>query len=331
VRFPVAIISIVLYYICMENDMNPTSRNLTPRTAAGGIRNFVGLAILITILLLLLLSGCDEVPTKVPPTAIIPSNACTEIGQTWASPVDGMTLVCVPAGEFVMGTDDGSGEGPAHTVILDAYWIDQSEVTNAMYQKCVGVGGCVLPEHQSSDTREDYYVSNQYTNYPVIGVSWEEALSYCQWAGRSLPTEAQWEKAARGTDGRIYPWGSQELSCQLANYRTDASSGSREAYCVRDTVPVGSYPGGKSPYGADDMAGNVWEWVADWDDGQDYSPSPAINPAGPASGIGRISRGGSWYDLPDELRSTVRFGNYSPDYRNEVARGFRCAQSAAAP
>jgi formylglycine-generating enzyme required for sulfatase activity len=218
-------------------------------------------------LILLLGSGCDNEPAAVAATAterpgtdtpqptIDPNTppACTSIGQTWTSPIDGMTLVCVPVGEFNMGSDnDDSDEKPVHQVTLDAYWIDQSEVTNAMYQQCVDAGVCRTPYYSSSSTCTNYYGASQFADYPVIHVSWEDAVTYCQWARRKLPTEAQWEKAARGTDGRTYPWGAG-IDASKANYNSN----------IGDTSAVGSYPAGASPYGAYDMAGNVWEWVAD--------------------------------------------------------------------
>ncbi|HNZ13336.1 MAG TPA: SUMF1/EgtB/PvdO family nonheme iron enzyme [Anaerolineaceae bacterium] len=158
-----------------------------------------------------------------------------------------MSLVCVPAGDFMMGVDGGvyDDERPKHTVYLDAYWIDQTEVTNAQYARCVAAGACREPESKDSNTRDSYYGASQYADYPVISVSWSNAADYCSWAGRQLPSEAQWEKAARGTDGWLYPWGYESPSANLLNY--DRNSG--------DTTVVGSYPDGASPYGALDMAG----------------------------------------------------------------------------
>jgi serine/threonine protein kinase len=238
------------------------------------------------------------------------------IGSIWARPSDGMPMVYVPEGDFTMGSNKSLNEQPIHTVYLDAFWIDQTEVTNAMYALCVSVGVCQPPSDNSSSTRSTYYGNSQYADYPVVYVNWNDADTYCQWAGARLPTEAEWEKAARGTDGRTYPWG-EEFDCQKANHYR----------CVRnDTSQVGSYESGKSPYGAYDMAGNVWEWVADWYSDAYYSSSPTNNPTGPISGEYRVLRGGSWRDLYNELRSAYRY-KYDPTF-SYLSFGFRCASPA---
>lgn len=260
--------------------------------------------------------------TMISPTATEP--ATLGIGSTMISPQDGMILLFVPEGEFTMGSDPGvdsetyRDERPQHTVYLDAFWIDQTEVTNAMYALCLGAGACELPNSSESYTRSQYYGNSNYLNYPVIYVSWNDANDYCTWAGRGLPTEAQWEKAARGTDGRIYSWGNNPLVCQLLNF-----SG-----CEGDTIAVGSYPAGASPYGALDMTGNVWEWTADWYDADYYSsysedgwPS---NPTGPTSAY-RTLRGGSWLNESRIMRSAYR-QFYDPDY-SSINIGFRCART----
>ena len=172
---------------------------------------------------------------------------------------DGMTGLYVPAGAFLMGSRDDdpqswADETPRHKVTLDAYWIDRTEVTNVMYARCVQAGVCKAPKLSRSYTRESYFGNPQYENYPVIYVSWGAAYRYCQWAGRRLPTEAEWEKAARGTTGQRYPWGNQPPDATRGNGEEPGS----------DTAAVGSYPAGISPYGALDMTGNVWEWISDW-------------------------------------------------------------------
>jgi eukaryotic-like serine/threonine-protein kinase len=245
--------------------------------------------------------------------------------QRKVSERDGMTLIYIPSGEFLMGsTDDDSkanvNEKPQHTVFLDAYWIDLTEVTNAMYARCVSSGACKKPFDYGSTTRSDYYGNSIYVDYPVVNVDWSMAGDYCSWAGRSLPTEAQWEKAARGTDGRIYPWGSG-IDCQKANYK----GGEADTYCLGDTNKVGSYPAGASPYGVLDMAGNVWEWVADSYNETYYLNQPKTNPTGPTSGRNRILRGGSWNYFDDDVRTANRF-MYDPSHRNNFI-GFRCALS----
>lgn len=218
-------------------------------------------------------------------------------------------MVYVPAGEFSMGSDDGyDDERPVHTVFLDAYWFDQTEVTNAMYKKCVDSGSCAMP----SDT---YHFNNSlYADHPVVYVNWNMAKSYCLWAGRQLPSEAQWEKAARGNDGRTYPWGNETPTCSLANY-----SG-----CEGDSTKVGSYETSKSPFGALDMAGNVWDWVADWwGDNYYNSQNQWSNPSGPEVGVYRSLRGGSWDDNTDSLRSALRNG-ITPSSTFYLV-GFRCS------
>ncbi len=242
------------------------------------------------------------------------------IGSTWTRPADSMVMVYVPEGEFTMGSNAGSSdEQPVHTVYLDAYWIDQTEVTNEMYTQCVGAGACQPPDDSSSYTRTSYYGNSQYGNYPVIYVDWNKANVYCEWAGGRLPTEAEWEKAARGTDGRTYPWGNQAPGCSLANF-WGASNG-----CIGDTSAVGSYPSGVSPYGPLDMAGNVWEWVADWYGETYYSQSPTSNLTGPASGQYRVLRGGSGASDEGDVRSADRNG-YDPSLSdNDI--GFRCVLS----
>jgi eukaryotic-like serine/threonine-protein kinase len=231
------------------------------------------------------------------------------------SPADGMTLIYIPAGTFRMGSNDPDvlKSGPEHNVYLDAYWMDRTEVTNAMYLLCVAAGNCTIPVQESVNP----YIRNPaYANYPVVYVGWNDAGNYCAWAGRRLPTEAEWEKAARGTDGRTYPWGNEEPTLSLANYGEN----------VRESLPADRYPLGASPYGVLNMAGNVREWVNDWFSPIYYRHSPAENPPGPNKGEVRSLRGGSFLDDERQIRIYNRFGHY-PD-SSGIDRGFRCALSA---
>jgi len=254
-------------------------------------------------------------PTKTPTPAL-------GIGSTKTREKDDMVMVYVPAGEFEMGSNNGdSDEKPVHPVNLDAYWIDKYEVSNAQYALCVADGDCTKPSQTKSYTRSNYYGNPEYDNYPVIYVSWHKAQAYCQWAGGDLPTEAQWEKAARGTDGRTYPWGNESPTCQLTNFNQGTYENPN--YCVGDTSPVTDYEGGVSPYGALNMAGNVWEWVRDWYGSDYYSKSPAKNPTGPTSGSFRVMRGGSRYFSDRGIRAANR-SDSSPTYTNNDY-GFRCA------
>jgi eukaryotic-like serine/threonine-protein kinase len=238
-----------------------------------------------------------------------------DIGSTMTGK-DGMTLLFVPAGEFTMGSDNsGSDEKPVHKVNLDAFWIDQTEVTNAMYAQCVLANECDAPSPVSSATGEFYFGNSEFDNYPVINVSWEDAQTYCLWVDRRLPTEAEWEKAARGETAFTYPWGHDAPNNDLLNYNS----------AVGDTTEVGTYPDGASPYGTLDMAGNVWEWVADWYSDTYYQRSPSSNPLGPDPGIYRVLRGGSAYHDDFNVRSANRYGD-DPTNTNFVV-GFRCAMS----
>jgi formylglycine-generating enzyme required for sulfatase activity len=229
-----------------------------------------------------------------------------------------MVQVYVPAGEFTMGNDSGaSDQRPAHTVYLDSFWMDRTEVTNAMYAPCVSAGACTPPLETRSITRPDYYGNAQFADYPVLFVNWQQARAYCEWTGRRLPTEAEWEKAARGSDGRLYPWGNEVPGPSRTNFNR-----------VRgDTVAAGSYAGqngNASFYGALDMAGNVWEWVSDWYSGTYYPTSPASNPQGPASGAVRVLRGGAWDSAGADVRAAARF-QFGPTNRQNFI-GFRCAR-----
>ena len=221
-----------------------------------------------------------------------------------------MDLVYIPEGEFLMGSaesdvDAASDEKPQHPVYLDAFWIDQTEVTNAMYMRCVDADICSLPIIPGDEI-------TQKPQQPIQGLAWTQAAEYCQWVGRRLPTEAEWEKAARGTDARLYPWGNTPPTEDLANFD----------FLSDGFTDVGIFPAGTSPYGVMDMAGNVWEWTADWYDENYYANSPYENPTGPESGIIRSIRGGAWNTVPRAIRVTNRHWAYP--YRDDIV-GFRCA------
>lgn len=239
----------------------------------------------------------------------------------------------IPAGEFTMGgnAEDElavcleifesncqlnwfTHEEPPHEIAVEAFHIDVYEVTNALYKLCVDQGGCSPPKSSGSHNRSDYYGNSQFDNYPVIEVDWYQAKTYCEWRGARLPTEAEWEKAARGIDGRMYPWG-EGLEETLANYHWN----------VGDTTEVGSYESGKSPYGLYDMAGNVWEWVNSL-----LSPYPYSADDGREAPEGdgpRVARGGSWGFDGDNSVSTFYRMDYDPA-STSIDRGFRCARDA---
>jgi eukaryotic-like serine/threonine-protein kinase len=267
------------------------------------------------------------VPIFTPTIEVLPTD---EFTHERVSTVDGMPLAFIPAGTFRMGGMDvraAADEMPSHDVQLDAFWIDQLEVTNAMYLLCVKTGICEPPQSFKSQRRTEYFGNPEFNDYPVVYVTWGQAKIYCEWAGRRLPTEAEWERAGRGDDFRTFPWGEDEADGTLANFN----------FIVNDTSRVGSYSAGASPFGVLDMAGNVAEWVNDLYT-YDYSNSEAVNPTGPltSGNLNRVVRGGSLGDAEINIRvskrssvpgsnldaspgSSAYLGSFSPRI------GFRCA------
>jgi eukaryotic-like serine/threonine-protein kinase len=220
-----------------------------------------------------------------------------------------------------MGTDYDYYElsaSPEHTITLSEYTIDKYEVTNAQYARCVASGACAIPSNTSS------YNDPSHSNFPVTYVSWYDANNYCSWTGMRLPTEAEWEKAARGemvSETELYSWGTQSPDCSIANYY-----GTNSNYtCVDRPARVGRYTYGASPYGAMDIAGNVAEWVSDWYDYSYYQNSPTENPTGPDTGPYKVLRGGSWSDIYIEVFARE---NQLPTVKDGYT-GFRCAASAS--
>jgi formylglycine-generating enzyme required for sulfatase activity len=263
-------------------------------------------------------------PVSQPPVGLHPTETFTATVSTIINtpntpppPNPGSSRILVPAGAFTMGSNGGDKiEQPPHTVNVSAFYIDKNEVTNALYKQCVDAGSCQPPTDPSSKTRSSYYGNPDYGEYPVIYVNWNMADAYCKWQGGRLPTEAEWEKAARGLDGRTFPWG-EGVSCANANFSD----------CNNDTIKVGTYVSAKSPFGLFDMAGNVWEWVSDWYQGNYYSiaGNGMSDPQGPASGQERVIRGGSWMNAGKSIRSTIR--NSSDPSKSSNAVGFRCVSS----
>lgn len=277
--------------------------------------------------------------TAVPSPTSIPTGESISIedgstGTERTSAGDGMVQVFIPAGTFVMGGIDAkaaSDEKPIHQVTMNAFWFDKVEVTNGMYAICVQAGACKVPIEFKSESRQLYYSRAEFNDYPVVYVTWYQAKSYCEWAGRRLPTEAEWEHAARGDDTRIYPWGDQFPDAQRANFNR----------YFGDTTRVGNFPTGASPFGIMDMSGNVGEWVNDFYGAKYYDFGVNFNPPGPAASslsFNRVVRGGNFLD-PDvsirvSKRSSVLGSNLnaqldSPEWLGKYSPriGFRCASN----
>jgi formylglycine-generating enzyme required for sulfatase activity len=288
-----------------------------------------------------------------PPPATDPTKTPAVVqGDTRSRSADGMMAVYVAGGEFVMGSSDHEvdlaralcvqysrdpntaraacqrtafeNEQPSRRVRLAGFWIDRTEVTVGQYRRCVDDGACTPPVRLDSATRDTYFDDPGYRDYPVVWVDQGQATSYCAWAGGRLPTESEWEYAARGPDSLLFPWGDVFDGSRL-NYCDASCTAGPNDPSVDDgypnTAPAGSFPAGASWWGALDLAGNVREWVADWYGL--YPIGPQTNPTGPPVGDARIPRGGSWLDTPDDVRSTNRGANAVDYARHKV--GFRCA------
>ncbi len=295
-----------------------------------------GMSRLVCIAVILVLSACSFPltqlfslqPTITPTidpnagteTATVQTEADAEEAYIFEEPpggttmlwMDNSTVVFVPGGDFIMGYDEtqASDHRPAHTEALDAYWIYQAEVTNQMYAACVALDVCSPPDV----TENEWYADTQYNNAPVTGVTYDQAQTYCEWVEARLPTEAEWELAARGTEGAAYPWGEEEPTCSLANYED----------CLIPNEPqlVRSYPEGASPYNLADMAGNAAEWVFDWYGEEYYQTAPVNNPTGPETGTERVVRGSSFLTPEDELQIYLRSSLDPEEVRSDL--GFRC-------
>ena len=240
-------------------------------------------------------------------------------------------MIFIPSGHFVQGARPNDelasdNEHPQHAIYVTGFWIDQTEVTNARYNRCAVAGACRPPLANGSHSRDSYFDNPAYADYPVILVSWFDASDYCTWAGKRLPTEAEWERAARGNDARRWPWGdtwdgtkANFCDSNCAHRWRDESVSDGHA----DTAPVGFYPAGASPFGVLDMAGNVWEWVADG-----YAPyatraDPTVDPLIAEGTDIKVLRGGSYDFVPAGLRATYRYADGAMHRQDSF--GFRCA------
>lgn len=269
------------------------------------------------------------------PTQVLVDDQQSSFSVTEIKDSMNVSMVLVPAGEFIMGSDIGlDNEKPIHTVYLDAFYIDKYEVTNALYKVCADAGVCKPPIGVDSLTRRHYYDDPEYANFPIGKVDWDMSRTYCEWRGGRLPTEAEWEKAARGTDGRIYPWGGTDLkdiTCEHAAAvdLSNVTDISQIKSCVEDTVQVGMYEMGVSPYGAYDMAGNVGEWVSSLYQPYPYNPDDGREELNVTVGS-RILRGGGLKGI--EFYTTLRWSFEIGDIIDTISdygfTGIRCAMDA---
>ena len=293
-------------------------------------------AFCISVMLMLLLAAC--VPSSTAPTAVVivmtvpatpvvtaivnsvsgstsgtvPVNLAgspMQVGSKYLN-FDGASLVAVPGGPFTMGYV--GSDNPVHTVTLSNFWIYSTKVTNREYQQCVAVGKCTPPDSQDDQGYTDFDSQSD----PIVGVTWAQSEAYCEYANGQLPTEAQWEKAARGPNGNIYPWGNSSPSVDLLNYNNN----------IRQTTNVINYPLGKSYYGALDMEGNTYEWVHDWYDPFYYRSGPAQDPLGPATGSWRSVRSAGYKSNNDQVKASTRDYRFPAYHARDL--GFRCVVKA---
>jgi formylglycine-generating enzyme len=258
---------------------------------------------------------------------VIPAVTAAEGLEKEVKGKDGAPMVLIPEGSFPMGVphgdrDGGRDEYPRHDVFVNNFYIDKFELTNSRYLEFVKATNHRIPQNPKNATRnlwEGDTITESLADRPVINVDWADANAYCQWAGKRLPTEAEWEKAAKGTADRRFPWGNVEPTNKHLNFN-------QQWIGEKTLMPVGSYELGKSPFGVYDMAGNVWEWVNDWYDAKYYEKSPAKNPMGPESGTKRVLRGSGWQNETPTVRIFTRVDS-DPTIRNE-STGFRCAMDA---
>ncbi|THJ25587.1 MAG: formylglycine-generating enzyme family protein [Nitrospira sp. CG24E] len=244
----------------------------------------------------------------------IPQSHKRSLKKTALGPHQDQSMALVPAGEFTMGSSMGDpDELPVRKVYVDAFYMDKHQVSVGRY------GTFLDATSHEAPAEWDIMNKSMHQKRPVVNVDWADADAYCKWAGKRLPTEAEWEKAARGTDGRIYPWGNELPTDFHANMKKEVWNN----HVV--LTPVGMFEGGKSPYGVYDMAGNVWEWVNDWYGRDYYKTGPLKNPTGPSKGDYKVIRGGSWGSSPKDLRTTDR--EYRLPSFGGLGTGFRCAKT----
>ena len=279
----------------------------------------------------MVVAALTEITTLTPTSR--PTNTPEPTPEPYVDEKTGARMVYVPAGSFRMGNDSGEpDESPFHRVRLDAYFIDEFEVTNGQYAVCVDEGECQPPDRPGATLYQNYYRDPIYNDYPVIFVNWFHAEAFCSWRGARLPTEAEWERAAAfNADQGIrydYPWGDEfngefvnfcDVNCPIADRDPTFDDG------YGDTAPVGSYPEGVSASSTYDMSGNVMEWVSDWYDSDYYEVSTETNPQGPLEGEFKSLRGGSWLSNQDEVRGSGR-GSFNPTV-SRANLGFRCAMT----